>query len=458
MPVTLEAIRLAKAHVLYSEEIDRLGYYDEATEVMVDVLSSLAGLEREGHVRYAIRGHSTWDDYLKSTLRGAGGGALMGVLGGPVSAGAGAAVGAVSGLATQAGGDLWHNAVNGPIAKSKALASDFAQIASQAAKILERSGGTEPAQALAGLSQQVVGGVEEALRPVLEEASKKYGLDPDASFMQTLSRPIETLRRKMDVIRASSEEGMVRSSAEQVEAPPPAIVGPQQAAVPTTPAEYQRMVQSLLESNRGIENQEQADALLRTWIERQGGRVPAEVPPVSGEMAEILPARGGRNIVIPPAGRMGRVLNFVNKGLPGYMTEAMEEQAKLRAITKFGGEAFVKLPEAAQKQFRQRAVTQAKGAQFGKGSVAFILGDWLTSKAYDAVRTNILGSVGVLNSYADDMEKIGTQISQNLNDPQFGEVGKQAAELIKKITQGLPSHGFLPSKKGPATEPQPATS
>jgi len=136
----------------------------------------------------------------------------------------------------------------------------------------------------------------------------------------------------------------------------------------------------------------------------------------------------------------------VNKGLPGYLNQKQQNAIKASLVKQFG-KSWNKMPQEMQEAAMAKALSRASAAQFAKQSIAFAVGDWLTSKAYDAVRSNILGDVGMLNSYASDMRKIGEAISQQLKDPQYAEAGRQAAEIVEKITSGMPAHSYLPLKK-----------
>lgn len=224
-----ESIRLAKRYLLYAEGLDQEGFPAEAAAVSLDVARFLDGAERvlSGGKRFAIRGRSSWEDYLQTMTTGAGSGAAagaaMGAVGGLATggvlsapaalagAGTGALWGAAGGLVEKAGSDTLYN-LSGNISKANALSKDFGYYADQLGKMYPEA--AEQLKEVAGILKREVSQVYEAKR---SEIAKQYGLDPNTSFWQNVKDPSKwgsMIGAKYRTYRSSREGAMERVAQE----------------------------------------------------------------------------------------------------------------------------------------------------------------------------------------------------------------------------------------------------
>lgn len=226
------AVGLAQKYLLYAEDLDRKGFHDEATSISIDIARFLDETDRQltNGKRFAIRGRSSWEDYLQTITTGAGSGAaagaamggVSGLIGGPAApatipagmlagAGTGALWGAAGGLLEKAGSDTLYN-LSGNISKAKALSKDFGYYANQLTQLYPQA--KNQIMEVVKILQDEVNQVYETKRA---EIAKQYGLDPNVGFWQSLKNPGnwgKMIGSKFRTYRSSKEEGMKRVAQE----------------------------------------------------------------------------------------------------------------------------------------------------------------------------------------------------------------------------------------------------
>jgi hypothetical protein len=326
------SLRLAKIYLKYAEDLDAAGISDEAYLVSRDVARYLDLHERAVRrgLKLAIRGNSSWEDYLQTVTVGAGAGAaggaaIGGVVGGlaglgvatpatlPAGAGAGAAAGAaygaLGGLAEKAGSDLLYN-VSGTLTKARALANDFGYFTDQLGRMYPQI--AKDLAEVAKTLQTEVGQVYDAKR---DEIAAQYGLDPRTSFWENVKHPSNwggMIGSKFRMFRSQAEGRMERFS--------------QNTQNPNTPS--------------GISD----DAIRGLWQRARGwfGGVPSAAPVAGGAALEGgAAAAGGLSMGGVAAAAAPMAAGMVGGTAGGIATNYLYNQAEDAIRGRAGKERYI---------------------------------------------------------------------------------------------------------------------
>jgi len=234
-----EILKLASKYLRLSNDLDRDGFDKEAGLIDMEVSYVLENdfmkkkASNEKNVKVALRGQSTWDDYMREMLSGAaaGGVGAAAATGGVLSP-IGAGVGAAAGLGNVAVGDYWFNNVMGRWSKANALMEDFQSTAQRLAQLV-KDVDPDLAQQLTVYPAYAAQNVKQQITQRKAELSAKYGLDPNKGFMQTITHPFANMGRLRE-FRASIENKMTRTALDtnpvRSLATDPSNVGPEVAA------------------------------------------------------------------------------------------------------------------------------------------------------------------------------------------------------------------------------------
>jgi hypothetical protein len=212
-----EILKLASKYLQLSNDLEREGFSKEAGLIDMEVSYVLENdfmekkASNEKNVKVALRGQSTWDDYMRGMLSGAAaGGVGAAVATGGVLSPIGAGVGAAVGLGNVAVGDYWFNNVMGRWSKANALMEDFQSTAQRLAQLV-KDVDPDLAQQLTVYPAYAAQNVKQQITQRKAELSAKYGLDPNKGFMQTITHPFANMKRLRE-FKASIENKMTRTA------------------------------------------------------------------------------------------------------------------------------------------------------------------------------------------------------------------------------------------------------
>lgn len=229
-----EIVKIAQKYIMVANELDAIGLDKEAMQIDKEIkfaidnnLLPIKKSSNNKNIREAIRGRSDWNDYLENTISGAGAGAgaaASTIVGAP-AAGMAALVGGGLGAVQTAAGDLWFNHFYGQTTQIEKLSEDLFELSNQVAKTVYQFD-PQSAQQILQIATNLKNNVKKVREQKRIELSKKYGLDPNAGFLQSIMQPISAIKRNYEMAKAKTNKQLMHRQAVRNESPSDWITDP----------------------------------------------------------------------------------------------------------------------------------------------------------------------------------------------------------------------------------------